>query len=229
MPLPAACLFDLDGLLLDTEPLHGEAWSEAAATFGTRLSHEQLLKLRGRRRLDCAQQVIKWISGSADTEQLLAVRQPIARRLLLKAKPMPGAEDLVRWCHQQNLSMALVTSSSSASLAFKSAPHPWLELIETRVLGDDEALQDGKPAPDPYLLAADRLGVDPTCCWALEDSLSGTESALKAGCLVWVLNGASPKPDPGNSPSVSNPLHINALSLVLDQLLALGNPEIGAQ
>ncbi len=221
MHLPAACLFDLDGLLLDTEPLHGQAWSDAAAVFGTQLSNQQLLSLRGRRRLDCAQQVIDWISGSANTEQLLAVRQPIARRLLSTAQPMPGAEELVRWCHQQSLSMALVTSSSSASLAFKSAPHPWLDLIQTRVLGDDEALANGKPAPDPYLLAAERLGVDPASCWALEDSLSGTQSALRAGCQVWVLDGSSANPDPGNSPSTTNPRRIDGLSVVLGQLQAL--------
>ncbi|MGB5239460.1 MAG: HAD hydrolase-like protein, partial [Prochlorococcaceae cyanobacterium] len=54
MSHPAACLFDLDGLLLDTEPLHGRAWRQAAREFGLELSDQQLLALRGRRRLDNA-------------------------------------------------------------------------------------------------------------------------------------------------------------------------------
>ena len=57
MKRPVACLFDLDGLLLDTENLHGEAWYKAAASFGTELTQEQLLMLRGRRRLECAKQI----------------------------------------------------------------------------------------------------------------------------------------------------------------------------
>ena len=75
---PAACLFDLDGLLLDTEPLHGRGWAEAAARFGATLSQNQLLELRGRRRLDCAEQVDSWLPQSIGTDALLAVqRRPV--------------------------------------------------------------------------------------------------------------------------------------------------------
>ena len=74
MSHPAACLFDLDGLLLDTEPLHGRAWRQAAREFGLELSDQQLLALRGRRRLDNASRVIAWIGAAGrlppTTEQL---------------------------------------------------------------------------------------------------------------------------------------------------------------
>lgn len=191
MALPAACLFDLDGLLLDTEPIHACAWREAAARFGTSLAPAQLLQLRGRRRLDCADQVLAWIAADghhcAGREALLAVRQPIAEALLAKAPAMPGAEALVRRCHRLELPMALATSSSRAAVALKAAPHPWLALIEVRVHGDDPELGAGKPAPDVYRLAAARLGVDPAACWAYEDSAAGAWSAAAAGCRVHVL------------------------------------------
>ncbi len=58
---PKACLFDLDGVLLDTEPLHGAAWAKTAATYGTHLTEKKLFFLRGRRRIDCAKQVLEWI------------------------------------------------------------------------------------------------------------------------------------------------------------------------
>ncbi|WP_432784894.1 HAD hydrolase-like protein [Cyanobium sp. BSA11S] len=67
MTSPAACLFDLDGLLLDTEPLHGRAWRQAARIFGFELSDQQLLALRGRRRLDNAGSVIAWIEAAGGT------------------------------------------------------------------------------------------------------------------------------------------------------------------
>lgn len=191
MTAPAACLFDLDGLLLDTEPLHGLAWRQAAEHFGIRLDDRQVLQLRGRRRHDCAEQVLSWIAAGgghcAGVDALLAVRQPIAERLLVFAPPIAGAEALVRHCHALGVPMALATSSSRAAVALKAAPHPWLELIGIRVHGDDPELVAGKPAPDVYLLAAERLGVAARDCWAFEDSLAGARAAVAAGCRVHVL------------------------------------------
>jgi len=191
MSAPAACLFDLDGLLLDTEPLHSLAWSRAAECFGLQLPDAELMRLRGRRRLENARQVIAWIAervGAPPTvEELLAVQQPIARGLLPQAAAMEGAQELIRQCRQQRVAMALVTSSSRESLALKTAGHPWLELIEVRIDGDDPALRAGKPAPDPFLLAAERLGVSPRDCWAFEDSPAGAIAAAAAGCRVHVL------------------------------------------
>jgi beta-phosphoglucomutase-like phosphatase (HAD superfamily) len=188
---PAACLFDLDGLLLDTEPLHGRAWRQAAAQFGVALGDAQLLQLRGRRRLDNARQVIAWIAAAGvvapTPEQLLALQQPIARRLLPSAPAMEGAPELLARCRELAIPMALVTSSSRDAVALKCAPHPWLGLLEIRVHGDDPGLVSGKPAPDGFQLAARRLGVEPAGCWAFEDSQAGTEAALAAGCSVHVL------------------------------------------
>jgi len=194
MGYPAACLFDLDGLLLDTEPLHSQAWKQAAMHFGLALTGEQLLALRGRRRLDCAEQVRQWMAEvdllAPAVTQLLAVRQPIAEALLPSARPMPGARELVEACRDRGVPMALVTSSSRSAVALKEAPHPWLADIAQRVYGDDPELAAGKPAPDPYLLASRRLGVDASACWAFEDSIAGSQSAAAAGCVVHVLLSA---------------------------------------
>jgi HAD superfamily hydrolase (TIGR01509 family) len=191
MARPAACLFDLDGLLLDTEPLHARAWRDAARSFGTHLDQARLLGLRGRRRHDCADQVLAWIRSDGHRcdgrEALLAVRQPIAEQLLAQAPAMAGAERLVRSCHGLGIPMALATSSSRAAVELKAAPHHWLELIATRVHGDDAELGAGKPAPDVFLLAAARLGVDAANSWAFEDSPAGAMAAAAAGCRVHVL------------------------------------------
>lgn len=191
MSRPAACLFDLDGLLLDTEPLHGQAWQRAASRFGASLSAAELLELRGRRRLDCAEQVRRWIGAAGLTvptiDALLAVRQPIAEALMLQAQAIPGARTLLERCAALAIPMALATSSSSAAVAQKSTPHPWLDLISVRVHGDDPALRAGKPDPDVFLLAAERLGVAADRCWAFEDSPAGATAADRAGCRVHVL------------------------------------------
>ena len=191
MQQPAACLFDLDGLLLDTEPLHAEAWQRAASHFGRPLTPAELMSLRGRRRFDCADQVLDWIRAAGiagpSREELLAVRQPIAEALLVQARPIPGAPELVEHCHARGLPMALATSSSRSAVELKASPHPWLQRITVRVHGDDPELRQGKPAPDVFLLAAERLGVLPGACWAFEDSPAGAQAARTAGCTVHVL------------------------------------------
>ena len=199
MARPAACLFDLDGLLLDTEPLHARAWREAAAHFGRQLNAAELMQLRGRRRLDCAEQVRGWIAGAADPESGAARSDPPSvEALLVHAQPMAGAPELVRRCAELAIPMALATSSSRAAVALKAAPHPWLELITVRVHGDDPELREGKPAPDVFLLAAARLGQEPSSCWAFEDSPAGARAAEAAGCRVHVLlpEGGDPEAYP---------------------------------
>ena len=188
---PKAFLFDLDGVLIDSEHLHGQAWKETSALFDLNLTYSQLKLLRGRRRIDCANELVELIPKAVKTEDILKRHKPISQRLMLTAKAMPGSESLIKMCHQNNIPMALVTSSSSESLKVKTAHHKWMNLIPIKVLGDDKLLKKGKPAPDPYLLAADKLNVSPQECWAVEDSISGVSSALKAGCFVLFLKEQS--------------------------------------
>ena len=200
---PKACLFDLDGLLLDTEPLQAKAWKEAAACFNGSLSRQQLQQLKGRRREDNANLVCSWLQQCVSAEQLLKAREPIARRLVSEALAVPGAEQLIRFCSSKTLPMVLVTSSKKASLLYKISGHPWLDLIHGRVLGDDSELRAGKPAPDPYVLATQRLGLSPGECWVFEDSEAGCQSALEAGCWVWQLVDALREPDAINHSRLS--------------------------
>ena len=184
---PKAFLFDLDGVLIDSEPLHGQAWKETAALFDLNLTYRQLKLLRGKRRIDCANELVELISNKVEIEDVLRLHKPISKRLILTAQAMPGSESLVKTCHQNNIPMALVTSSSSESLKNKTAHHKWINLFSIQVLGDDKLLEKGKPAPDPYLLAAEKLNIAPQECWAIEDSISGVSSALEAGCFVFFL------------------------------------------
>jgi pseudouridine-5'-monophosphatase len=189
---PKAILFDLDGVLIDSEPLHGQAWKETASHFDVNLTDNQLKLLRGKRRIDCANELIKLMPKAVDATDLLNLHKPISRQLILTAKAMQGGESLVKRCHRNNIPMALVTSSSSESFKIKTARHNWINLFSVIVLGDDKLLVKGKPAPDPYLLAAEKLNVSTQECWAVEDSIAGISSALEAGCFVFFLKD---KPD----------------------------------
>ena len=185
--MPAGCLFDLDGLLLDTEPLHGQAWAEAVGQFGGSASAELLLGLRGRNKFDNASGLIEALQLTVSVEQLLAVQQPLARDKVRQARAMPGAERLVQHLQAAGVPLAIATSSGRESVEIKLAPHPWLQRIAVRVHGDDPQIQQGKPAPDLFIEAARRLHLEPAQCWAFEDSQAGAKAALAAGCRVFVV------------------------------------------
>jgi len=116
MELPEAILFDLDGVLLDTEPLLANAWYETAKEYNYYLSNDKLLELKGRRRIDCAKKVFKWINEEITIEELLITQKLKVDKVLTKAKPFKGAIELIKFCINTKLPIALVTSSSSESL-----------------------------------------------------------------------------------------------------------------
>ena len=159
--------------------------------------------------------VDQWLPQSVGVDAVLSIQQPIVRALLPLARAMPWAPQLVEHCATVGLPMALVTSSSREAVQRKIEPHPWLNHIEERVYGDDPQLPAGKPNPAPFLLAAERLRVTSTQCWAMEDSEAGTASALAAGCFVWRLCS-----DAKTTGSTTNPKSVINLGIVLKTLIS---------
>ena len=188
MDFPSAILFDLDGVLLDTEPLLANAWNETAKEFNYYLSNEKLLELKGRRRIDCAQKVLKWINKDNSIQELLVIQKSKVDKQLINAKPFKGAIDLIKFCINTKVPIALVTSSHNESFKIKSSANPWLNLFETKILGDDKFISAGKPSPDPYLRALKILDVNPINTWVIEDSYAGSVSGLKAGCNLFFFS-----------------------------------------
>ena len=121
MVLPEAILFDLDGVLLDTEPFLANAQCETAKEYNYYLSINKLLELKARRRIDCAKEVFRWINKEIPIEELLITQKLKLDKVLTKAKPFKGAIELIKFCINTKLLIALVTSSSSESFKIKSA------------------------------------------------------------------------------------------------------------
>ena len=188
MEFPEAILFDLDGVLLDTEPLLANAWIETAKEYNHYLSNDKLLELKGRRRIDCAKKVLKWINKDNSIEELLVIQKTKVNKQLTKAKPFKGAIDLINFCINTKLPIALVTSSNSESFQIKSSVNPWLNLFPTKILGDDKFVSSGKPSPDPYLRALKLLDVNPNKTWVIEDSYAGSVSGLRAECNLFFFS-----------------------------------------
>ena len=181
---PAAVLWDMDGLLVDTEPLWTVAEVELAASFGGTWDGQIKAAVVGTRLDVAVPTVLRWF-GVPDTPDQVAETSAwlLARMVELFAtslSPMPGALSLLAALHAEGVPQALVSSSYrvlvDAVLAGGVGP------FAVTVAGDE--VVDGKPHPEPYLTAAAALGVDAAQCVVLEDSPSGVASGEAAGCAV---------------------------------------------
>jgi HAD superfamily hydrolase (TIGR01509 family) len=178
-----AVVFDLDGLLIDSEGLAAEAWRITLAPYGATISDNELDAMLGKRIVDDAAELIARHKLPISIEALVARRGEVTRTLVRDAlQPMPGAVTLVRRLAARGVPLALATSG------LRWYAEQCLDVIGLRALfavcitADD--VSRGKPAPDVYLAAAAGLGLAPSACLALEDAPLGVAAALAAGMPV---------------------------------------------
>ena len=188
----AAALFDMDGLLVDTEPLWMETETEVMDRLGTRWTAEDQEALLG----GSMERTVGYILAKAarpvppETVEAWMIDGMLARVRAGRVVIRPGARELVTEVVASGLPYALVTSSqrsfAEAVLDATGLPFP------VTVCGED--VSETKPAPDPYLMGAKLLDVDPERCVALEDSPNGVASATAAGCRVVAVPSLVPIP-----------------------------------
>ncbi len=180
-----AVLWDMDGTLVDTEPYWVESEHEVVELHGGTWSHELAMQVVGFDLLDAGRFIRE--HGGIDVEPADIVEQLLDRvvRRVADAVPWrPGARELLTDLRDAGVRCALVTMSYRRFVApiLAELPEGTFEVIVT---GD--AVTQGKPHPEPYLRAAALLDVDPARTIAIEDSNTGTRSAVAAGCTVLVV------------------------------------------
>ena len=183
---PAAVIFDVDGLMLDTEPLAARAWGEAAAGLGVGFDMSLAQAMIGRNFADCATMLrahyaVPHPAAPYPVDQLLgswhAAYDDIVAREGLTLKP--GLTELLEWLEANAIPRAVATSTRRERARAKLERTALLPRFHDIVGGDEVAR--GKPAPDIYVEAARRLGTSVATCIALEDSEPGIRAALAAG------------------------------------------------
>lgn len=181
-PSVVAAVFDLDGTLVDSMPAQFEAYRRAFADHGADLGRETFDEAVGA----TADEVMPVLLAATSCEATVAeIRQAKARHLPAVldegiARPLPAAQ--VATALGALVPIALCTSASAVTVDILLERQGWGALFTTIVTGDD--VVRGKPDPEPYLLVAERLGVDPRGCLAFEDAPAGLSSARAAGMAV---------------------------------------------
>ncbi len=176
----AAVVFDLDGLMADSEPLAEWAWNQLLARYGQRLDAETRREILGLRVIESAGVVCRRLDLPLTPQEAAAERE----RLFLDAitarlRPCAGLYPLLDELAARGLPLAVATS---ARREYALAEMEMLHIAHRfRALAAGDEVERGKPAPDVYLLAAARLGVDPARCLALDDAPLGVAAARAAG------------------------------------------------
>lgn len=191
-----AVLFDMDGVLLDTEPLYTVAYDRMLAPYSAKLDADLKKRMMGRPALYSARLAIEKYGVPMTPEEFVERRRPILEALVRKAPAIAGAESFVRALARRGVAMAVATSTARPMFETKTARHPWFSLFDVTVCGDDPEIGRPKPSPDIFLLAARRLGVPASECLLFEDSPAGMDAALATGGSVVMVRGSESDPDP---------------------------------
>jgi beta-phosphoglucomutase family hydrolase len=177
-----ALIFDMDGVIVDSEPLHLLAYQEYFRTHNLEYTAEHNSEFLGTKDVWMAQVLIDRHKLPETPQGMVKAKETILMRLLTEeAKPRPGLHDILTKAKLAELPMGIASSATLPTINLVVDRLNIREYFQTLTSGDE--VQNGKPAPDVFLLAAKRVGVDPRHCLVIEDTLNGIKAAKSAGMI----------------------------------------------
>jgi len=212
-----AVVFDLDGLMFNTERLYQEADTEMLARRGKKFSPALCDRMTGRKTTEALQIMIDWYQLEETVEQLSEEIADIFDRIIpQRLAPLPGLLPLLDALERASIPKAIATSSGRRFVDLVLGQYAMKARFEFVLTGED--VQHGKPAPDVYRLAADRLGIPCQRMMVLEDSSIGCQAATAANAFtVAVPHGRSLEHDfpevPFKATSLADPRIAAALQI----------------
>jgi len=183
-------IFDMDGVLVDSYQAHFESWRRMAEEYGQQMTAEQFAAMFGR----TTREIIAELWGDrirpADIPRMDQRKEQIYRQILLEQFPqMDGAGELLESLHAAGFALAVGSSGPAENVQVLMRSLPQASLIGATVDASD--VQRGKPDPQVFLLAAERLGVSSDRCAVVEDAPAGIEAARRAGMAAIALTGTA--------------------------------------
>ncbi|HYF96802.1 MAG TPA: HAD family phosphatase [Patescibacteria group bacterium] len=177
--------FDMDGVIADTEPLHVMAEKQTCIDYGFDINPDDWTGFKGRTAQDIFSYLISTYGDPAKytPEELINHKTTLFLDMAkTRLEPIEGVVEFLNWARKAYTKMSLVTSSNKRVQSFIVDALGIGSLFDAVITGDD--ITEGKPSPQPYLKASKQLNITPNSSLVIEDSASGIQSGLTAGCAV---------------------------------------------
>lgn len=201
---PRAFLWDMDGVIIDSGEPHYQSWREAFSARGVEYTEQQFRSFFGTR----DDLIIRQVLGPLSPDEVRSIEDEKERRyrdlVRGKARLFPGVLPLLRAMKQNGFRVALGTSAPMANVDAVAAELGLSQYFDTVVCGED--VSEGKPGPQIYLLAAERLGAKPSQCVVFEDSPHGVEAARRGGMKCVAITNSHPATSLNNADCVVSTL-----------------------
>lgn len=189
-----AILFDMDGLLLDTESIYTEVTQMIVGRYGKTFDWSVKSHMIGRDSYDAASYLVKALELPFEPEFYLEERNALLDERFPFAQAKTGAPELIKSLSEAGMSIAVATSSNQRHFELKTRNHQdWFQYFDTVVTSNHPDVKKAKPAPDIFLTAAKQLGANASDCLVFEDAPSGVQASNTAGMQVIAV------PDPNMS------------------------------
>ncbi|KAI8895127.1 HAD-like domain-containing protein [Globomyces pollinis-pini] len=183
-------LFDMDGLLLDTESVYTIVTTKILERYGKQFTWDLKSTMMGQKERDAAEFLISQTQIPLTVDEYLKERSEGHAKLFPHCKPLPGVLKLITHLKHHQIPIAVATSSHQKAFDIKTENNQHLfQLFDGNVIvGDHPSIKNGKPSPDIFQQAAKLIGnSNPETCLVFEDAVSGVQAGLNAGMhVVWV-------------------------------------------
>ena len=191
MPKLEAVIWDMDGVLADTAPHHLLAWRETFAKRGTNFTEADFLRGFGIRNDAIIKNTLGEQTTEAEIETIAREKEATFRRIIGKdIKPLPGTLKLLKELHNQGIKMAIASSTTIENIRLIVGSLGIADCFQAVITGHD--VTEGKPSPQVFLLAAQKLGVEPQNCIVFEDAVAGVKAAKSAGMYCVAVANTHP-------------------------------------
>src|SRR6516225_10975446 len=170
-----AILFDLDGVIVDSEPMHEKAYRQTSLYLGRDLTQEEVASPRGTVDEIGATKLLEYNPGATlSVPQVIEHYNNLFKAMFDQMKLIPGSRELIQKAHRKGFKLGLTTSALRENQQRVFEMFNLWPFFSTIITGED--IINGKPHPEPYLKTAEKLGVAPANALVIEDSVNGVRS-----------------------------------------------------
>jgi len=187
-------IFDFDGVIIDSCPLHGESWKRISKDLKKPFSWDVFLRGFGVKNERFIKEMLKWSDDKEEIAQIIIQKETLFHELLEKegVSLIEGTLPLIRQLKVQNIPCAIGSSAVLENIETVFSYHKELKPLFNAIVTADD-VNEGKPDPQVFLIAAKRLQIEPTKCVVFEDAPLGIEAASRAGMTSVAITTTFPK------------------------------------